>query len=321
MLDQLAHGAPPSVQSQTLQLAVDGSRVHTFEPSALIDKMGLDSVANGLGWGLQYGQSPDIKDIEDEIAEMLSVFEPSDALPSESKDPSACPSERSRKFREFRDLFAAYATENLGMFIRLQAVIDSDFQVQVFFEKINDRIARAFRALDEYMAHGPTADAVTESYDIATCAGKLKGLVKAIDNYYHQQLESDNDPDTKDIAIRAAAALISILDGVASRNFDAYTNITWGGIPPVNPTENNLFVNLIGEPTGDDGLFVLDTLKALPHDDVLRNHMEILHHLDDKLEQQWPPLVYMNAFHAITQESRKRAASEAGGSSAKRPMQ
>jgi hypothetical protein len=341
MLDKLAQGAPANVRSQTLEMAVDGSTLHTQQPSKLIDDMGIETVSHAFDWPLRYGQSPNPKDIEDEITEMLSVFEPSDALPAESKDPAACPTERSRKFREFRNLFAQYATANLGMFLRMQAVITPDFQAQVFFEKIKDRTARVFRALDMYMAQGPTADARTERYDIPTCAGKLRGLVKAINDYYHQQIkrrdtESDSDSDSdsasddeeegagaKDIAIRAATALLSILDGVTERNFDAYANITWGAIPPSNPSENNLFVNLIGAPTGSDGLFVLDTLSALPHDDVLRNHWEALQNLYDKLTQPRPemaPLVYMNAFHAIT-HSRKRAASQVGGSSAKRSMQ
>jgi hypothetical protein len=334
ILDKLAQGAPANVRSQTLQMAVDGSTLHTQQPSKLIDNMGIETVSHALDWPLQYGQSPNPKDIEDDIAEMLSVFEPSDALPAQSKDPAACPSERSRKFREFRDLFTQYATADLGMFLRMKAVITPDFQAQVFFEKIKDRTARVFEALDMYMAQGPTADARTERYDIPTCAGKLKGLVKAINDYYHQQIEhrdsesesdsesdsEDEDAGTKDIAIRAATALISILDGVAERNKDAYANVTWGAIPPSNPSEANLFVNLIGAPRGHDGLFVLDTLEALPHDDVLRNHWESLQNLYDKLTHAMAPPVYMKAFHAFT-HGRKRAASQTGGSSAKRTMQ
>lgn len=337
MLDKLAQGAPANVRSQTLQMAVDGSTLHTQKPSKLIDNMGIETVSHALDWPLRYGQSPNPKDIEYEITEMLSVFEPSDALPAESKDPAACPSERSRKFREFRDLFSQYATANLGMYLRMQAVITPDFQAQVFFEKIKDRTARVFKALDMYMAQGPTVDARTERYDVPTCADKLRGLVKAINDYYHQQIErhdpdsdSDSDSDsededtgTKDIAIRAATALISILEGVTERNGDAYANNTWGAIRPSNPRKNNLFVNLIGAPTGNDGLFVLDTLEALPHDHVLRNHWEALQNLYDRFTQPHPemaPLVYMNAFRSIT-HSRKRAASQAGGSSAKRTMQ
>ncbi|KAF2710488.1 hypothetical protein K504DRAFT_476443 [Pleomassaria siparia CBS 279.74] len=330
MLNQLTEMAPEHIKSRTLELAVDGSRVQDFEPSIMIDRIKLDELADNFDWPV-HNQSPEARDVQDDIADMLSVFEPSGALPAEAKDASLCPSERSQKFREFRDLFTRYATENLGMYIRLRELLDPEFQTQVFFEKIDDRTTRAFRGLEEYIAHGPTADAHTECYDIVTCAEKLKALVKAIGDYYHQKAEEaeeaeddEDDEDTEDIAIRAAAALINILDGVASRNRDAYANITWGGLPPVEPAMNNLFANLIGAPTGDDdGLFVLDTLKALPHEDVLRNHWAVLLDLNEKLAQQWPPPVYMDAFCAITQERRKRAASETSETAghAKRTMQ
>jgi len=308
MLDQLARGAPAEVRSQTLQLAVDGSMVQKFKPLQMVDNIGIERVAEGFGCVLQHGQSPDIQDIEDEITEMLSVFEPSNALPAESKDPSACPSERSRKYRAFRDLFAEYATSNLGIFIRLQSLIDAEFQTQVFFEKIEDRITRAFKGLDEYMKKGPTADTTTEVYDIPTCAEKLKTLAQVIGDYYHQQTERNGG--AKDIAVRASAALIKMLDGVIDRDFDAYAYNTWGGIPPADPRMNNLFINLIRSPDEDDGHFVVDVLEELPYEDVLRNHWEALGDTDERLAQKWPPQEYMDAFRAITQDKRGAGSEE-----------
>jgi hypothetical protein len=138
--------------------------------------------------------------------------------------------------------------------------------------------------------------------------------VKAIGDYYHQQ------EDSEDVATRAAAALINILDGVTSRNFDAYANITWDGIPPENPEQMNLFIALIGTPNEGKGLFVLETLASLPHDAFLRNHWGNLSSISERLSPQWTPRPFLEAFRAIMTESRKRAASEAGGSSAKRPI-
>jgi hypothetical protein len=314
MLDQLTSGAPDNIKSQTLQLTVDGSSVQNMVPADMIDKMRLDRVAEGLDWVLHDGPIPDDDEIEDDIAEMLSVFDPDDALPTEFKCPeSPFLSEEARKFREFKDLFIQYATDNLGLLNRLQTVIDPAFQAEAFFKKINFRVGRAFKALEEYMAHGPTA-APSEAYDVVTCADKLRDLVKAIGDYYHQQ------EDSEDVATRAAAALINILDGVTSRNFDAYANITWDGIPPENPEQMNLFIALIGAPNEGKGLFVLETLASLPHDAFLRNHWGNLSSISERLSPQWTPRPFLEAFRAIMTESRKRAASEAGGSSAKRPI-
>ena len=316
MIDQLTAGAPEKIKSQTLNLAIDGSSVHNMKPARMIDHMhGLGIVAKELDWVLHEGPIPEVDEIEDDIAEILSVFDPDDALPSEFKSPeSPYLSEEARKFREFKDLFVSYASDNLGLYNRLQTVIDPAFQAEAFFKKINERITGTFKALEEYIDHGPTA-ASSEAYDVVTCADKLKHLVGAIDQYYHQQ------EDGEDVATKAAAALINILDGVTSRNFDAYANITWDGIPPEHPEQMNLFVALIGAPAAGDGLFVLDALESLPHDAFLRNHWGILRSIrDDRLLPQWTPQPYLEAFHAIMTENRKRAASETAGSSAKRAV-
>ncbi|KAH7132022.1 hypothetical protein B0J11DRAFT_214029 [Dendryphion nanum] len=316
MLDQLAQGVPDNIKSQALELSIDGSSVQSIQPSDIIDKISLAKVAKGLHWVRFDDPIPDDEDIEDEIAEMLSVFEPSDALPSEFKSPeSPFPSERARRFREFKNIFTQFATQNLGLYGRLQELIDPVFQTQVFFDKINDRVTRAFKALDEYISNGPT-DARFESYDVVTCATKLKGLVNAIDDYYHQQVE--NGHEAKEVAIRAATTLINILDEVTNRNCDAYANITWDGIPPTDAKQNNLFVCLIESPGEEDGNFVLDALKNLPQEFVLRRHWEVLSNIGDKLAPQWTPTEYLNVFRALTTESRKRAASEVSGSTSKR---
>ncbi|KAF2016060.1 hypothetical protein BU24DRAFT_192225 [Aaosphaeria arxii CBS 175.79] len=303
ILDQLATQSDSNdMKSQTLELSADGSNVHEIEPADIIHEKGLKTISKGLGWVLHEVPLPDEDDIEFEIAEMLSVFEPSDALPSEFKcDEPAYLSARSKKYREFRELFIQVASENLGLFGRLRSVITPAFQTQVFFEKINDRIARTFNALDEYIKNGPT-DARSDSHDVETCASKLKALVGAIFDYFDQQVE--NGTSSKDIEARAASALVTILDQVSSRNCDAYANITWDGIPPSDPKQNNLYVSLIGSPDKNEGLFVLDALEMLPQEDVLRNHWEVLANIGRRLPP-WTPPAFKNTFHAITTENSK----------------
>jgi hypothetical protein len=323
MLDQLASKGPQRLKDQTLELSVDGSSIQDKDPLDIINNVTLEKVAGSLDWELHEGPIPEDEDIEDEIAEMLSVFEPSEALPSEFKNPQGLIlSERSRKYREFvesvTEIFTEHASKNLGLLSRLQATIDSDFQAHVFFEKISNRVVRTFQALDEYIAHGSTA-AHSEAHDVPTCARKLKSLVKAIDDYYQQQ--TLNGLGSNELDLRAAAVLISTLDGVVRRNQDAYANITWDAVPPDDAEENNLFVCLIGAPVEGENLFVLDTLRRLPSEGMLRNHWESLSEMKAGLNARWTPKAFLDVFHAITSDSRKRSLSGSEGSSAKRTMQ
>lgn len=265
--------------------------------------------------------SDDEEEIKGEITNMLSVFEPQDALPGEFKCPeSPLTSERSRKYQEFAKLFTDYAARNPGLFIQLRGVIDLSFQRRVFFEKIDTHIARTFHALDDYIAHG-TMDATSNAlrFDVPNCAKKLRAIVGAITQFCREQ--DEDHPDTKDIANRAVAALISILGRVVDRNVNAYENITWGLEAPDDATENNLFVALIGLHGHEQSFFVVDALRSLPPEDVFRNHWETLQAVEQKLIDQGAPPEYVNAFRSVVHESRKRAASETREGEAKRAMQ
>jgi hypothetical protein len=317
MLDQLASGLSDRIKSQTLAVTEDGSSIQDKKATDIIDNATLERIAEGLDWVL-HEDIPEDEEIEDEVADMLSVFEPSDALPVEFKSAETrLLSEESRKYREFKDLLSKLATDNVDFFSRLQNIVDSEFQANVFFKKINHRISNAFQALDEWIENGPTT-APMEAYDIPNCAGTLKTLVKHVDDYYQQQ--ENEGRDTDEIAVRAAAALIRILDEVVCRrNHDAYTHVSWG-IPPDDPKENNLFVCLIGASTDDD-LFVLDALKNVAPDVIVRNNSETLSNIAQNLSPHTTPRPFIELFRSLMTDSRKRASSESGGSSSKRPMQ
>lgn len=271
---------------------------------------------------VQKAELPEDEDeMKDEMTNMLSVFEPSDVLPGEFRTPpSPLTSERSRKYQELAKLFSDYAIRDPGLFLQVRDVIDPTFQRRVFFEKIDSRIARTFHALDEYIAHGPM-DASPDAlrFDVPNCAKQLRVLVDAIDGFCRQQ--DEDDPDIRNIAVRAAAALIRILDSVVGRNVNSYEDITWGLEAPSDPAENNLFVALIGSHTDDNAPFVLDTLRSLPQEDVLRNHWEALQGIEQKLADCDTPVSYANAFRRVVHDSRKRAASEVREGEPKRTMQ
>lgn len=306
-------------KTQPLQLAKDGSTVRDTRPAELIKKYGFETIAGHLDWPLLEEELPEEEDMVDEIANMLSVFEPTDDLPADFKSDETRDLS-SRKYQEFKDLIADHAKKNNGLYIQLQGIIDRAFRARVFFAKIDHRIDRAFDAFQEYIAKGPTRTNAAQ-VDVKNCANRLKGLVQTIAEYYHEQIEEHPDPE--DLATRAGKALLDILDGVADRDFDAYENITWSSEHPTDPKDRNLFVFLIYARPEDEGLFVLDTLQGLPQDGVIRHHWALIQGILEKLNRSnlWTPQEYMDAFRTLYPETRKRAASETGGSSAKRPMQ
>jgi hypothetical protein len=284
----------------------------------VLRRKGLEDVADDLDWVYDDEDVPeDEDDIKETVISMLSVFEPQEALPEEFKCPeSPLTSERSKKYQELAALFTEYAARDPGLFLQMRDIIDPDFQSRVFFEKIENRITGTFNALDEYITHGPTDASVNAMrFDLPTTAKKLRVLVRAIGDFYDGR--DKDDIDTKDVVIRAAAALVRILDLVTDRNFDAYEGIT-SGIRPSSPTENNLFHALIGKPPVEDTLFVLDALRLLPHEDVIRNHWATLQGIERKLTQHNTPVEYLKAFHLAVHDSRKRAASDVRGGQVKR---
>ena len=285
----------------------------------MLCKKGLEDVADDLDW--TYEDDDDVPEDEDDIREtvisMLSVFEPQEALPEEFKCPeSPLTSERSKKYQELAALFTQYATKDPGLFLQMRDIIDPNFQSRVFFEKIENRVTQAFNALDEYIKYGPT-DASVDAlrFDLPTTAKKLRALVNAIDDFLEEQ--DEDDPDTKSIAIRAAAALVRILDLVTDRNVDAYEDITWG-MRPGSPSENNLYYALIGKPTASNSFFALEALHHLPHEDIIRNHWATLQAIESKLVQHEAPVEYLSTFRRVVHDSRKRAASEVRGGQVKR---
>lgn len=322
LVDQILSTAPEYLDEKPVQFSPDGSTVQSTTPVDILNNKGLEGVAGDLKWVLQKEDLPeDEDDMKDEIANMLSVFEPQEALPGEFKTPdSPLTSERSRKYHEFAKLFSEYAVRDPGLFLQVRDVIDPDFQRRVFFQKINSRITRTFHALDEYITHGSVnASPDALRLDIPNCAGQLKTLVNAIDDFCCEQ--DADDPETRDIKVRAAAALITILDEVVKRNVNSYEHNPLGLEAPSDPVDNNLFVALIGSHRDGNPMFVLDALRSLPQEDVLQSHWEVLQRIEQKLADAETPSSYENAFRRFVHDTRKRASSEVREGEPKRTMQ
>lgn len=319
--DQIISTVPEELKEQPLHLSKDGSTIENVKPAEILEVKGLGIIASDLDWAFRDDDLPeDDEEMHDAVTTMLSVFEPQELLPSEFKCPeSPLTSERSKKYQEFAELFTQYASRDPGFYLQMRKIIDPEFQVRVFFEKIENRIHQNFDALDKYIANGP-ANASLDALriDVPSCAKNLTALVKAIDEFYQQQLEEGSD--TRDVAVRAAAATISILDRVTDRNVNAYEDITWGVEAPMSPVENNLFVALIGATANGAPPFAMDALASLPQEDVLRNHWETLQGIEQKLASSETPPHYVNAFRKVVYEKRKRAASEVCEGKSKRAM-
>lgn len=300
-----------------LHLSPDGSKIEDVKPDNILDTKGLANIANDLKWVYQDDEMPeDDEDMRDAISDMLSCFEPQEALPGEFKWPeSPLTSRRSKKYQEIADLISQHANKCPSFYLQLRKILDPDFESCVFFEKIDDRIKLTFNALEEYIARGPTASPGVIRFDVETCAKKLTSLVNAIDDFYQSQ------PDVEDVAVRAAAALITILDRVTDRNVNAYENIAWEWEAPTDPVQNNLYVALIGTSGDSDSPFVLDALASLPQEDVYRNHWETLQGIEQKLTESDAPPRYMYMFRNVVYENRKRPGSAVREREPKRTMQ
>lgn len=321
--DQILSRVSDTFDDQPLQPSPDGATFQDIKPADILETKGLGIIADGLDWPFKDEDLPeDDEELRDSVLSMLSVFEPEDALPGEFQCPeSPLTSERSKVYREVADLFTQACARDPGLYIKTRNLIDTDFQNRVFFEKIESRIVQTFDGLDDYIANGPSNRSPDpQRFDVSRCAKKLRSLVRNIDEYYTKQ--DEEDPETRNIAVRAAAALVTILDRVTDRNVNAYENITWTLEPPTDPLQNNLFAALIDASTSDQSLFVLDALAALPQEDVHRNHWETLQRIEDKLTNFEPaPATYLSAFRKTVYENRKRKASEIHEGNPKRTMQ
>ena len=320
--DQILSTVSDTLKEEALQLSPDGATVQDIRPADILENKGLGIIAEDLNWVYRDEDLPENEEeMRNTVISMLSVFEPQDALPGEFKCPeSPLTSERSKKYQEFADLFTEYAARDPGLFLQARKILDPTFQSRVFFEKIESRITQTFSGLDEYIDKG-TANASPSAlkFDVTSCAEKLRSLVKNIDEYYQEQME--DDPDTRDVGVRAAAALVTILDRVTDRNVNAYENITRDMEVPSSPPKNNLFAALIGTPADNDSLFVLSALASLPQEDVHRNHWQTLLEIEEKLDNPDTPPAYRAAFRRVVHENRKRRASEIREGEPKRAMQ
>lgn len=290
--------------------------MHNAHPADVLKLRGLDQFANHLHWIIE-DDLPDSEELEDEVANMLAVFEPTGALPAEFKSEDTRElSEKACMYREFKAIIVEQANQCPAFYLQLSQLITPEYQVKCFFAEINRRIDQALKALDGYIEQGSTNTPI-EHIDVVSCADRLRSLVQAIETYRDESLVSDAGEQRDDVQVEelAAETLVKILDVVTRRNYNAYADST------ESPTQNNLFVCLIGTASEEQGFFVLDSLRDMaPH--IIQHHSVDLSDFEVRLRStSLTPPAYLDAFRMLIQENRKRAASQDGGSRAKRPMQ
>ncbi|KAI4678176.1 uncharacterized protein J4E88_006696 [Alternaria novae-zelandiae] len=316
--DQIISTSPDDMVKTPLHLSPDGSKIEDVKPAELLDTKGLANIANDLKWVYRDDNLPEDDDLKKTVIDMFSCYEPQDALPGEFQYPeSPLTSERSKKYQELTELFTQYANWYPSLYLQMRKIIDPDFESRVFFEKIDKRITSTFDALDEYIAKGPyNLSQGPPRFDVSSCAQKLTSLVKAIDDFYHRHAH------VEDVAVRAAAALVTILDRVTDRDKNAYEGVKWSVMEALSdPVQSNLYVALIGAASDGDPPFVLDALGLLPQEDVYRNHWAMLQDIERKLTDSHAPTHYMALFRNVVYENRKRSGSEVHERESKRAMQ
>ncbi|KAI4928642.1 hypothetical protein J4E85_005260 [Alternaria conjuncta] len=316
--DQIISTSPDDMVKTPLHLSPDGSKIEDVKPAELLDTKGLANIANDLKWVYRDDNLPEDDDLKLTVIDMFSCYEPQDALPGEFRYPeSPLTSERSKKYQELTELFTQYANWYPSLYLQMRKIIDPDFESRVFFEKIDKRITSTFDALDEYIAKGPyNLSQGPPRFDVSSCAQKLTSLVKAIGDFYQRHA------GVEDVAVRAAAAFVTILDRVTDRDKNAYEGVKWSVMEALSdPVQSNLYVALIGAASDDDPPFVLNALGSLPHEDVYRNHWAMLQDIERKLTDSHAPTHYMALFRNVVYENRKRSGSEVHERESKRAMQ
>jgi hypothetical protein len=310
--DRLAACISPSIEDQILHLAEDGSSIENHRSADIIDDIKFEDLADYHEWLVTEKSD----DVEHEVIEIMSTFEPSNRLPFEFKesDPPSLSGE-SIKYMNFAGVIKEYAAEDPAFMEKIRRVIDLPFRAETFFRRISERTTQAFNALDDYIKYGGPTHAPTKQLDVPSCAAELKLLVNAIDHFYQRHMNKDED-----IGNRAGTALITILSQVTSRDVNAYANTDWGATAPQDPRENNLFYHLIGSAFDNNDFFALEALLRLPRNDVVRNRLDTLREMGRTLEMQAAPAAFMTKFNALMNDSKKRAGSDAEGQSAKRSM-
>ncbi|KAF2084211.1 hypothetical protein K490DRAFT_59792 [Saccharata proteae CBS 121410] len=324
-----ATGHPPNA----LKLVADGRTIHGRTVPDLITSLadegapaaGLRDLADVHDWVLR-PQSAAEEDFEEQLQDLISVFEPNNALPEELWREDFArglgKNSPSRVYKEFAEIVTTYAQKDYSLQHRLQETITPEFRALVFFKKLQDRQAQVFQALEEYKKHAPEVSSIP-AHDVATCAEKLQQIVAQLKEGYEDRVKGKLE--NSQAASFGAGVLIEILRKVVERNKNAYEGISWNRIEDLSETaqDNNLYVRLIGSPVNTRGPFLLQALKNVPRGALDQfDHRESLVDIKRKLESYNAPQAYVMLLGEITRDGgspgRKRPLAAESGSSKKR---
>lgn len=292
------------------KVCTDGGKVQGLSLGQIIKNVcgGLENVADHPAnrhakW--IFSQDRDsVDDVEEEVNEMLSVFQ--DALPGEFKDfePGKDDDSSSAVYRRFCNEIASYASDDQWLRHRLRIIITPSFQAVRYFEKLRSQVRETFEGLENFMRSGPSGS--DPSFNVAACADRLSELVDNVREEYNKRAVGKL---SKKPAAMAAAVLIDVLKGVVERNLDIFANASWSTpVENMPRRESNLFVRLIAEPDDDNPDFVLRALKNFPPD-VIDKHQDRLMTVKRLLKKNGAPDEYCAKLESINPDRRKRAGS------------
>ncbi|KAI9826460.1 MAG: hypothetical protein M1819_007353 [Sarea resinae] len=302
LLDQL-QPEPPSASQVSLALKKDGSTQQGPVPYDHISTVGLESIAEDLGWALQSGDNATVSGRKDAVRDMLSVFDPRVApedYQAELYNSIPATGLAGEDLYVEGDLIATIfrmAVDDNVFFRHFRKVVNPDLCARTYFAKKRAEADRALDALDEYVADGPVAGQPPS--DVLWCAESLRRIVGSI----HANLDSRAPlgAATKEFASKA---LLWILWEVCERNEDAYEDIEWSrNAPPGETLEHrNLYLQLVHRKGPDN--FVVDALMDLP--DVSRDLVDKASDIVASLTRYGAPRAYIGKMREFITRSQKR---------------
>ncbi|KAK4992619.1 hypothetical protein LTR50_000953 [Elasticomyces elasticus] len=263
----------------------------------LVHSKGLGAIAARNGWQVQ-DTGRDQRNSE--LVDMLSVFDPDNALPHEYDEMEDMDnrSERSLLYKRFGDLITELCLDDPTAFARIRQILTDEMCTTIHLEKVRERIFRTFNQLDAFISRGPSDSAKS----VPDTADTLYDIVETIDDL----LKSRPAQPSRTLRNGTASILLHLLEEVNERNVDAYERVQWSRRPSSNEAavDRNLWLRLIGRPSPGKAPFAVTVLQDLPRD-VFQDRREQLDRIERRLAELGAPDRYIAAVARLSAPMRR----------------
>ena len=183
---------------------------------------------------------------------------------------------------------------------RLRNALPKELCALNFLRKLEKRATNSFDRYDEYASSGPEM----KPYFISACGNSLRNIVASIVRY-----QESRGPTTENFDRHAAGLTVRLLIGAVDRDRDIYDPCVWlkERTPPAEPSNRNLFTNLIRTPPSDDyndastvEIFGLDLLGDKLRITAWNDLLESLQHLLRRVETAGAPTAFISKLRELS---------------------